>query len=112
MKTQIETPNRRSRLDTWRQTQTPLMNQLPQNYREYILATMDKDGREQLKSDRLAEFQSICSSHRLSSDKENLTTIIVTFIGALTFSVAPQAGRDPLHVRRLSRWSSSQLLCL
>jgi hypothetical protein len=86
----------RSRLDTWRQTKTPLINQLPQNYREYILATMDKDGREQLKNDRLAEFQSICS-RCLSPDKENLTT----FIGALTFSVAPQliasqAGRSPL----------------
>jgi len=63
MKTQIE-PQRRSRLDTWRQTQIPLINQLPQNYREYILAIMDKDGREQLKSDRLAEFQSICSRRR------------------------------------------------
>ena len=100
MKTQTETQNRRSRLNTWRQTKTPLMNQLPQNYREQIMATMDEDGRQQLKSDRLAEFQSICS-RRLSPDKENLTTIIVTFIGALTFSVAPQliasqAGRGPL----------------
>ena len=100
MKTQTETQNRRSRLNTWRQTRIPLMNQLPPNYREQIMATMDEDGRQQLKSDRLAELQSICL-RRLSPDKENLTTIIVTFIGALTFSVAPQliasqAGRGPL----------------
>lgn len=102
MKNQENNANYRNRRDRWREIDPKLLKQLPADDQGYILAEIKKDGRQQLAKERMAAFESICS-RRLTADKEGLTTIIVVFIGAFTFSVAPQliasqAGRGPLAV--------------
>ncbi|MBW4575781.1 MAG: hypothetical protein KME08_10905 [Aphanothece sp. CMT-3BRIN-NPC111] len=91
---------RRNRLDRWRNTSPKTMKQMPGNDRDYIIAEVEKDAKNQLTAERIAEFNSV-RDRRLPPDKEKLTTFIVVVAGALTFSIAPQliasqAGRGPI----------------
>ena len=93
---------RRNRLDSWRNLTPDMMMRLPENIRNYIIAELEADAKNQLADDRIAYFKSV-GKRRLSPNKQNLGTIISVFVGALTFSVAPQlianqSGRGPFAI--------------
>jgi hypothetical protein len=86
-----------SRYDRWRMLSAEDIKGLPIEDQKYILAAVEEHGKQHLKKQRQAKFNSI-KKGRLPEDKENLSIFIVTFCGALTFSIAPhllgsQAGR-------------------
>jgi hypothetical protein len=84
---------------SWLQLSPESMKQLTPDHRNYILAELEQDGRDQLTKERIAEFNAV-RDRRLPREKEHIATFIAVFVGALTFSVAPQllasqAGRGP-----------------
>lgn len=65
------------------------MVRVPSPDRSYMMAEVERDGKQELARSRMAEFNA-ARDRRLSKDKENIATIVVVVVGALTFSVAPQ----------------------
>lgn len=80
---------RRNLLDGWRNLSPEMMRRLPENICNYISAELEADARNQFANERIAFFKSV-GKRRPSPNKQNLATIVSVFVGALTFSVAPQ----------------------
>lgn len=93
---------RRNRLDGWRNLTPEMIMRLPENLHNYIIAELEADAKTQLANERIAFFKSV-GKRRLSPNKQNLATIVSVFVGALTFSVAPQlianqSGKGPFAI--------------
>lgn len=93
---------RRNRLNVWRNLTAEMMRRLPENIRNYIIAELEADARNQLANERVSFFKSV-GKRRLSPTQQSFTTILSVVVGAVTFSIAPQlianqSGRGPLAI--------------
>ncbi|MBW4619379.1 MAG: hypothetical protein KME17_08475 [Cyanosarcina radialis HA8281-LM2] len=93
-------PDNQERIDRWLQIDPKILRQLPPDVLAYIMAAVEKHGKQTLARERLTAFNAK-RSRRLPADREQRLKMVVTCAGALTFSIAPQmlasqAGRGPL----------------
>lgn len=80
--------NKDERYERWLKIEPNLFRQLPEEHQNYMLQMVEEHGRKKLAQTRTEEFNS-WRKNRLSPTGKLPFQIVVTVIGALTFSLAP-----------------------
>lgn len=88
--------------EEWGKLSPELIIGMPQTDQQSIINKVRLLGRKRMAESRITEFNSV-RSNRLPENKKALSKMIVTLVGALTLSIAPQliaqqTGRGPMAI--------------